>query len=103
MIGDAATDALNVNAVSDFNANVNIDGILTQTANAVFTGALVNITSTNTTIGDAGTDVLNVNAVSDFNANVNIDGALTTIRSTNTMIGDAGTDKLNVNAIIIQR
>jgi hypothetical protein len=76
-IGDAATDVLNVNAVSDFNANVNVDGILTQTANAIFSGDLVNITSTNTTIGDAGTDALNVNAVSDFNANVNIDGITT--------------------------
>ena len=76
-IGFSAADALNVNAISDFNANVNIDGILTQTANAVFSGALVNITSVNTAIGDAGTDKLNVNAVSDFNANVNIDGILT--------------------------
>ena len=76
-IGFSAADALNVNAISDFNANVNIDGILTQTANAVFSGALVNITSVNTTIGDAGTDKLNVNAASDFNANVNIDGVFT--------------------------
>jgi hypothetical protein len=76
-VGFSAADTLNVNAISDFNANVNIDGILTQTANAVFTGALVSITSLNTTIGDAGTDVLNVNAISDFNANVNIDGILT--------------------------
>jgi mucin-19 len=76
-IGFSAADTLNVNAISDFNANVNIDGILTQTANAVFSGALVNITSVNTTIGDAGTDILNVNAVSDFNANVNIDGVFT--------------------------
>ena len=76
-IGFSAADALNVNAISDFNANVNIDGILTQTANVVFSGALVNITSVNTAIGDAGTDKLNVNAASDFNANVNIDGILT--------------------------
>ena len=76
-IGFSAADTLNVNAISDFNANVNIDGILTQTANAVFSGALVNITSVNTAIGDAGTDKLNVNAASDFNANVNIDGILT--------------------------
>lgn len=76
-IGFSAADALNVNAISDFNANVNIDGILTQTANAIFSGALVNITSVNTTIGDAGTDKLNVNAASDFNANVNIDGLFT--------------------------
>ncbi len=76
-IGFSAADALNVNAISDFNANVNIDGILTQTANAIFSGTLVNITSVNTTIGDAGTDILNVNAVSDFNANVNIDGLFT--------------------------
>jgi hypothetical protein len=61
-LGFDGTDALNVNSVSDFNANVNIDGVLTT------------IRSTNTMIGDAGTDVLNVNAVSDFNANVNIDG-----------------------------
>jgi fibronectin-binding autotransporter adhesin len=109
-IGDAGTDILNVNATSDFNANVNIDGILTQTANATFTGALVNITSANTTVGDAGTDKLNVNATSDFNANVNIDGLLTqtanatftgalvNITGANTTIGDAGTDVLNVNA-----
>jgi hypothetical protein len=71
-VGFSAADTLNVNAISDFNANVNIDGILTQTGNAVFSGALVNVTSANTTIGDAGTDVLNVNAISDFNANVTL-------------------------------
>lgn len=76
-VGFDGDDDLVVNAISDFNANVNIDGILTQTANAVFSGALVNITGANTTVGDAGTDVLNVNATSDFNANVNIDGILT--------------------------
>jgi hypothetical protein len=71
---------------------------LNVTANSIFSGANVYITSTNTTIGDAGTDGLTVNAVADFNANVNIDGALTTINSTNTTIGDAGTDKLNLIA-----
>lgn len=71
---------------------------LNVTANSIFSGANVYITSTNTTIGDAGTDGLTVNAVADFNANVNIDGVLTTINSTNTTIGDAGTDKLNLIA-----
>ena len=61
-IGNAGTDALNINAVSDFNANVNIDGILTQTANAVFTGANVQIDSALTTIGNATTDLVVVNA-----------------------------------------
>ena len=61
-IGDAGTDRLTINAVSDFNANVNIDGILTQTANAVFTGANVQIDSALTTIGNAITDLLVVNS-----------------------------------------
>ena len=60
-IGDAGTDVLNVNAVSDFNANVNVDGILTVTANAIFSGANVNING-NTSIGDAATDRLIVNS-----------------------------------------
>jgi hypothetical protein len=61
-IGDASTDVLNVNAISDFNANVNIDGVLTATANATFSGALINITG-NTVIGDsASVDRLTVTA-----------------------------------------
>lgn len=76
-LGFNGSDTLNVNSVSDFNANVNIDGVLTSTNNAIFSGALVNITSANTTIGDASTDALNVNATSDFNAAVNIDGLFT--------------------------
>ena len=94
-IGDAPADRLNVNAVSDFNANVNVDGILTQTANAIFSGALVNITSVNTTIGDASTDRLNVNAVSDFNANVNVDGILTA--TSNVIVSDTLTVNTQAN------
>jgi len=61
-IGDAGTDVLNVNAISDFNANVNIDGVITATANATFSGALFNITG-NTVIGDsASVDRLTVTA-----------------------------------------
>ena len=110
IIGNDGDDTFDVNSDTDFNANVNIDGIFTATANSIFSGALVNITSANTTVGDAGTDRLNVNAAADFNANVNIDGILTqtanavfsgalvNITGANTTVGDAGTDKLNINA-----
>ena len=38
-LGFNGSDTLNVNSISNFNANVNIDGVFTVTANAVFTGA----------------------------------------------------------------
>ena len=86
-LGFNGSDALTVNAVSDFNANVNIDGVL-------FT-----VTSTNTTIGDSGTDKFNVIAESIFSANATFNGALVNITSANTTIGDAPADRLNVNAV----
>jgi hypothetical protein len=68
-LGDASTDVLNVNAISDFNANVNIDGVLTATANATFSGATILFSGNtvtvngNTTIGDsASVDRLTVTA-----------------------------------------
>ena len=61
-LGANGTDSLVVNAAADFNANVNIDGLLTATANTVFSGTKVIITSSNTTIGDSTADRLNINA-----------------------------------------
>lgn len=61
-IGPNNSTTLIVNSISDFNANVNVDGVFTVTANATFSGANVNING-NTTIGDLSTDRLVVNAI----------------------------------------
>ena len=81
-VGVDSTDTFNVNADADFNANVNVDGVLT--------------TTNNVTLGSDGTDALTVNAISDFNANVNVDGVLTT--TNNATLGSDGTDIVTVNA-----
>ena len=111
-LGDNVADTLTVNATSDFNAAVNIDGNLTTTANTTVGNAntdilTVNATSTFTAAVDMD-DTLNVdgaatftntitaNGAADFNDAVNIDGNLTT--TANTTIGDAAADALTVNA-----
>ena len=75
-IGTNGTDLLVSNSRADFNANVNIDGILTSTANATFSGATVNFNNATVNIGDATSDRLFVTAYlgSDLlPANTNID------------------------------
>ncbi len=101
VIFDGATKIIRIDTA---NTTVNTGAFFVNSntvfsANATFSGALVNITSTNTTIGDAGTDVLNNLATSVHSANATFSGALVNITSTNTTIGDAGTDVLNVNAV----
>ena len=93
-LGDAAADALTVNATStfnapaDFNSSLNVDGAFSTTANS--------------TLGDAAGDTLTVNATStfnapaDFNSSLNVDGAFST--TANTTLGDAAGDTLTVNA-----
>ena len=44
-LGANASDSLVVNSLADFNSNTNIDGILTVTANANFTGANTTVTA----------------------------------------------------------
>lgn len=60
-LGFNGSDTLNVNSVSDFNANVNIDGIFTVTANATFSGAQVSFAN-NVIIGVDTVDLLTINA-----------------------------------------
>ena len=60
-LGFNGSDTLNVNSVSDFNANVNIDGIFTVTANATFSGAQVSFAN-NVIIGVDTVDMLTINA-----------------------------------------
>ncbi len=44
-LGFNASDSLVVNSLADFNSNTNIDGILTVTANAAFTGSNTTVTA----------------------------------------------------------
>lgn len=60
-LGFSGADTLNVNSASDFNANVNIDGIFTVTANATFSGAQVSFAN-NVIIGVDTVDSLTINA-----------------------------------------
>lgn len=60
-LGFNGSDTLNVNSVTDFNANVNIDGIFTVTANATFSGAQVSFAN-NVIIGVDTVDSLTINA-----------------------------------------
>lgn len=48
-LGFNASDTLNVNSISEFNANVNIDGILSVTANVAFTGSNTTVTALEST------------------------------------------------------
>ena len=61
-IGTNNLDSLVVNAASDFNSSVNIDGTLNVTANSTFNGGQTYIQSSNTIIGNSTTDRLNVTA-----------------------------------------
>jgi hypothetical protein len=58
-IGNIGTNTLVVNSQADFNANVNIDGILTQTANATFSGAETYFDN-NVTLGASVVDTVSI-------------------------------------------
>lgn len=60
-LGFNSSDTLNVNSVADFNAAVNVDGVFTSTANALFTGAQAQFDN-NVIIGSSVADSLVVNA-----------------------------------------
>ncbi len=60
-LGFNSSDTLNVNSVADFNAALNVDGVFTSTANALFTGAQAQFDN-NVIIGSSVADSLVVNA-----------------------------------------
>jgi len=59
-LGFNSADVLNVNSTTDFNAAVNVDGIFTSTANALFTGAQAQFDN-NVILGSTTADSISVN------------------------------------------
>ena len=105
-LGFNGSDALNVNSVADFNANVNIDGILTSTANAVFTGAQARFDN-NVIIGSSTADNLTVNAylASDLlpSANtIDLGSASNQYGNVHTMFVYAGSDVEAIGEVVLK-
>lgn len=59
-LGFNSTDTLTVNSTTDFNAAVNVDGIFTSTANALFTGAQAQFDN-NVILGSSTADSVSIN------------------------------------------
>ncbi len=94
-IGNVGTNTLVVNSKADFNANVNIDGILTQTANAVFTGGAINASS-NTTLTGSRLDI--DGTIVDVTSNTVFTSATLNANVVAVTIGSVGTNTLAVNS-----
>jgi hypothetical protein len=94
-IGNVGTNTLTVNSQADFNANVNIDGILTQTANAVFTGGAINASS-NTTLTGSRLDI--DGTIVDVTSNTVFTSGTLNANVVAVTIGNIGTNTLVVNS-----